>query len=47
VARSTLSDLAAATTELASPALLVIGDVAALEVLAPRSVVPRALDHVA
>jgi uroporphyrin-III C-methyltransferase len=47
VARSTLEHLASATTELASPALLIIGDVAALEVLAPRSVVPRALDHVA
>jgi uroporphyrin-III C-methyltransferase len=47
VARSTLAHLAAATTELASPALLIIGDVAALEVLPPRRILLRALDHVA
>ena len=47
VVRATLARLAAATTGLASPTLLVIGDVAALELLAPARVVPRALDHVA
>ena len=36
-----------ATIGLASPTLLIIGDVAALELLAPARVVPRALDHVA
>ena len=46
VVRTTLARLAAATTGLASPALLVIGDVAALELLtAPAALL--ALDHVA
>jgi siroheme synthase len=47
VAKTTLARLASATTGMASPTLLVIGDVAALELLAPRRVVQRALDHVA
>jgi uroporphyrin-III C-methyltransferase len=47
VAKTTLANLASATRGLASPTLLIIGDVAALELLAPRAVVPRALDHVA
>jgi uroporphyrin-III C-methyltransferase len=47
VARTTLAHLASATIGLASPTLLIIGDVAALELLAPTRVVPRALDHVA
>jgi siroheme synthase len=47
VAKTTLARLASATAGMASPTLLIIGDVAALELLAPRRVVPRALDHVA
>ena len=47
VAKTTLAHLASAATGLASPTLLIIGDVAALELLAPRAVAPRALDHVA
>ena len=39
VARTTLGRLASATTGLASPTLLIIGDVAALELLAPLPVV--------
>jgi siroheme synthase len=38
VARTTLAHLASAVVGLAGPALLVIGDVAALELLAPRPV---------
>jgi uroporphyrin-III C-methyltransferase len=47
VARTTLAHLSTASTGLAGPALLVIGDVAALELVAPCRVAPRALDHVA
>jgi uroporphyrin-III C-methyltransferase len=47
VAKTTLAHLASATRGMASPTLLIIGNVAALELLALRSVVPRALDHVA
>ena len=47
VAKTTLVHLASATIGLASPTLLIIGDVAALELLAPARAVPRALDHVA
>jgi len=47
VARTTLAHLSTASTGLAGPALLVIGDVAALEVVAPCRVAPLALDHVA
>ncbi len=47
VAKTTLAHLASATTGLGSPTLLIIGDVVALELLASRRVIPRALDHVA
>ena len=47
VVQTTLAHLASATTGLASPTLLVIGDVAALELLAPPHGRARALDHVA
>jgi uroporphyrin-III C-methyltransferase len=54
VARTTLACLASATAGLASPTLLVVGDVAALELVAPRRIAiaregchARALDHVA
>jgi siroheme synthase len=47
VAKTTLAHLASAATGLASPTLLIIGDVAALELPAPRAIAPRALDHVA
>jgi uroporphyrin-III C-methyltransferase len=47
VARTTLAHLSTASTGLAGPALLVIGDVAALELVAQSRVAPRALDHVA
>jgi len=43
VVRTTLGDLAVATEGLASPTLLVIGDVAALELLAPADVPTFAL----
>ena len=39
VVRSTLVHLAAAAAGLAGPALLVIGDVAALELVSPRALV--------
>ena len=47
VAKTTLAHLASATRGMVSPTLLIIGNVAALELLALRSIVPRALDHVA
>jgi uroporphyrin-III C-methyltransferase len=47
VAKTTLAHLAPATRGMPSPTLLIIGDVAALELLAPRRTVPLALDHVA
>jgi siroheme synthase len=54
VARAPLSKLASATHGLASPTLLVVGDVAALELVAPRKLaiaqegcLARALDYVA
>ena len=47
VAKTTLAHLASATIGLASPTLLVIGDVAALELVAAPAVAARVLDHVA
>jgi uroporphyrin-III C-methyltransferase len=47
VAKTTLAHLASATTGLASPTLLIIGDVAALELFAAPGVALHVLDHVA
>ena len=47
VAKTTLVHLASATTGLASPTLLIIGDVVALELFAAPEVALRVLDHVA
>ena len=47
VARTTLAHLVSATIGLASPTLLVIGDVAALELVAAPAAAARVLDHVA
>jgi uroporphyrin-III C-methyltransferase len=47
VAKTTLARLASVTTGMASPALLVIGDVAALELFATPAFAERVLDHVA
>jgi uroporphyrinogen III methyltransferase/synthase len=47
VAKTTLARLASVTTGMASPALLIIGDVAALELFATPAFAERVLDHVA
>ena len=47
VAKTTLAHLASATDGMSSPTLLVIGEVAALELLSAPAVPARVLDHVA